>query len=74
MIEYYKVLRAIVNAPRYVPSRLLHADLGISTVREGTTDTSRKYKDKIEIEMNWQPQYLTTQKSPEDSKGISQQT
>ena len=47
-----KVLRAIVNAPWYVPNRLLHADLGISTVREETTNISRKYKYKITAHPN----------------------
>jgi hypothetical protein len=42
-----KVLRAIVNAPWYVPNRILHADLGIPAVREEITNISRKYKDKI---------------------------
>lgn len=47
-----KVLRAIVNAPWYVPNRLLHADLGISTVREEITNNSLKYKDKITVHPN----------------------
>ncbi|PNF41330.1 hypothetical protein B7P43_G17039 [Cryptotermes secundus] len=47
-----KVLRAIVNAPRYVPNRLLHADLGTPTVREETTNISRKYQYKITAHPN----------------------
>jgi hypothetical protein len=46
-----KVLRAIVNAPTYVPNRLLHADLGIPTVREEIINNSRKYKHKITNEL-----------------------
>jgi hypothetical protein len=44
-----KVLRAIVNAPWYVPNRLLHADVGIPTVREEITS---KYKHKITVHPN----------------------
>jgi hypothetical protein len=39
-----KVLRAIVNAPWYVPNRLVSAELGIPTVWEKITNNSRKYK------------------------------
>jgi hypothetical protein len=46
-----KVLRAIVNAPWYVPNRLLRAELGTSTVREEITN-SRKYKQKITVHPN----------------------
>jgi hypothetical protein len=41
------VLRAIVNAPWYVPNGLLHADLRIPTVREEVTKISWRYKEKI---------------------------
>jgi hypothetical protein len=47
-----KVLRAIVNAPWYFPNRVLHADLGIPTVREEITNISRKYKGKITTQTN----------------------
>jgi hypothetical protein len=47
-----KVLLAIVNAPWYVPNRLLHADLGILTVREEITNNSLKYKHKITVHPN----------------------
>jgi hypothetical protein len=47
-----KVLRAIVNAPWYISNGLLHADLGIPTVREEVTKISWKYKGKITIHTN----------------------
>jgi hypothetical protein len=47
-----KVLRAIGNAPWYVPNGLLHADLGIPTVREEVTKIGWKYKGKITIHTN----------------------
>ena len=42
-----KVLRTIVNAPWYIPNRVLHTDLLISTVREGVTKHGTTHKDKL---------------------------
>jgi hypothetical protein len=47
-----RVLRAIVNAPRYVSKGLLHVDLGIATVREDIIIISWKYKGKITTHTN----------------------
>jgi hypothetical protein len=47
-----KVLRAIVNAPWYVPNGLLHADLRIPAVQEEVTNISWKYKGKITTHTN----------------------
>jgi len=42
-----KVLRSIVNAPRYVPNTILHTDLQIPTVKEEITNFSTKYREKL---------------------------
>ena len=42
-----KVLRSIVNAPRYVPNTILHTDLQISTVKAEITSFSTKYREKL---------------------------
>jgi hypothetical protein len=42
-----KVLRIIVNAPRYVPNTLLHTDLQIPTVKAEITNFSIKYREKL---------------------------
>lgn len=42
-----KVLRAIVNAPWYVPNTILHTDFKITTIREEITKSSSKYRNKI---------------------------
>jgi hypothetical protein len=47
-----KLLHTIVNAPWYVPNKQLHTDLGISPVREETTNISYKYKDKLTAHPN----------------------
>ena len=39
-----KVLRSIVNAPRYVPNTILHTDLQIPTVKAEITNFSTKYR------------------------------
>jgi hypothetical protein len=42
-----EVLRIIVQAPWYVPSTVLHKDLGIPTIREEIKNSSKKYKDRL---------------------------
>jgi hypothetical protein len=42
-----KVLRSIVNAPRYVPNTLLHTDLEIHTVEAEITNFRIKYREKL---------------------------
>ena len=42
-----KVLRSIVNAPRYVPNTLLHTDLQIQTVKAEITNFRTKYQEKL---------------------------
>ncbi|PNF22850.1 hypothetical protein B7P43_G16778 [Cryptotermes secundus] len=40
-------LRVLVNAPWYVPNFVLHKDLGIPTVREEITLSSKKYQARL---------------------------
>jgi hypothetical protein len=42
-----KVLRSIVNAPRYVPNTILHTDLQIPTVKAEIMNFSTKYREKL---------------------------
>ena len=42
-----KVLRSIVNAPRYVPNTVLHTDLQIPTVKAEITTFRTKYPEKF---------------------------
>jgi len=42
-----KVLRSIVNAPRYVPNTILHTDLQISTVKAQINNFSTEYREKL---------------------------
>jgi hypothetical protein len=42
-----KVLRTTVNSPWYIPNRLLHTDLQISTVGDEITKFSTKYTGKL---------------------------
>jgi len=42
-----KVLRSIVNAPRYVPNTILHTDLQIPTVKAEITNFSTKHREKL---------------------------
>jgi hypothetical protein len=46
------VLRIIVEAPWYVPSTVLHKDLGIPTIREDIKNSSKKYKDRLQTHPN----------------------
>ena len=42
-----KVLRTIVNAPWYIPNKLLHTDLQIPTIREEVTKFSNNHRAKL---------------------------
>jgi hypothetical protein len=42
-----KVLRSIVNAPRYVPNTIIHNDLQIPTVKAEITNFSTRYREKL---------------------------
>ena len=42
-----KVLRSIVNAPRYVPNTILHSDLQIPTVKAEIPNFNTKYQEKL---------------------------
>jgi carbonic anhydrase len=42
-----KVLRTIVNAPWYIPNRLLHTDQQMSTVRDEIKKFSTNYRAKL---------------------------
>jgi hypothetical protein len=47
-----KVLRAIVNAPWYIPNKVLYTDLKVPTIREEITKFNIKYRDKITTHSN----------------------
>jgi endonuclease/exonuclease/phosphatase family metal-dependent hydrolase len=47
-----KVLRTIVNAPWYVPNKLLHSDLRLRTIPEEINHISSKYNIKIKTHPN----------------------
>lgn len=42
-----KVLRQIVDAPRYVPNYLLHKDLSVPTISEEIARLSKNYRDRL---------------------------
>ena len=47
-----KVLRALVNAPWYIPNSLLYTDLQMSTVRDEITNLSKTYRAKLATHPN----------------------
>jgi hypothetical protein len=47
-----KVLRTLVNAPRYIPNSLLHTALQMSTVRDEIMKFSTNYRAKLFIHPN----------------------
>jgi hypothetical protein len=54
-----KLLRATVNAPRYVTNSMIHSDLGISTVQDVIHDRSNKHRAKLQSHPNPLLQPLT---------------
>ena len=47
-----RMLRATVDAPRYVTNDMIHKDLGIPTVHEVIHDRSIKHRTKLETHTN----------------------
>jgi len=37
----------MVNAPWYIPNKVIHADVKVATIREEITKFSVKFRDKI---------------------------
>jgi hypothetical protein len=63
-----KVLRAIVNAPWYVPNSILHADLSIPTIREEVTKHNITHKDKLRQHPNQLIPILLEEQGPKRLK------
>jgi hypothetical protein len=59
-----KVLRAIVNAPRYISNKVLHTDLKVPTIREEITKFSVKYRHKITTHPNELASTLLEEEEP----------
>ena len=68
------MLRAIVDAPRYVTNDMIHKDLGIPTVHEVTLERSIKHRTKLESHSNPLLQFLPRDNSYEDWKDGGQLT
>ena len=64
----HNVLRAIVNAPWYIPNKVLHADLKVPTIREEITKFSVKYRDKITTHPNELASTLLEEEEPRKLK------
>jgi hypothetical protein len=47
-----KLLRAIVNAPRYITNAMIHSDLGIPTVQDVIHKRSNKHRAKLQSHSN----------------------
>ena len=50
--DFKTILRAITNAPWYVPNRVLHTDLMITTIREEITRHSTAHINKLRQHTN----------------------
>jgi hypothetical protein len=59
-----KVLRATVNAPRYISDKVLHKDLKVPTIREEITKLNIKYRDKITTHPNELASTLLKEEEP----------
>jgi hypothetical protein len=59
-----KVLRATVNAPRYISNKVLHTDLKVPTIREEITKFGVKYRDKITTHPNELASTLLEEEGP----------
>ena len=66
------VLRAIINAPRYISNKVIHADLKVPTVREEMTKFSVKYRDKITAHTNELASALLEEEEPRRLKRFKQ--
>jgi len=59
-----KVLRALVNAPWYIPNSLLHTDLQMATVRDEIMKLSTTYRAKLVTHPNKLTPILLTEPGP----------
>ena len=59
-----KVLRTIVNAPWYIPNKLLHTDLQMPTVREEITKFSTNHRAKLLTHPNELTSSLLNEQGP----------
>jgi hypothetical protein len=59
-----KVLRATVNAPRYISNKVLLTDLKVPKIREEITKFSVKYRDKITTHPNELASTLLEEEEP----------
>jgi hypothetical protein len=63
-----KVLRATVNAPRYISNEVLQTDLKVPTVREEITKFKVNYRDKITTHPNEIASTLLEEEEPRKLK------
>jgi hypothetical protein len=67
-LKYYryqnKVLRAIVNAPRYISNKVWHADLKVLTIRREITKFIVKHRDEITTHPNELASTLLEEEEP----------
>lgn len=47
-----KVLRVIVNAPRYMPNRMIQQDIPIPSIKEEIKNSSVKYRERMSVHPN----------------------
>jgi len=59
-----RVLRTIVNAPWYIPNRLLHTDMQIPTIMEEITKFSTNHRAKLLIHPNELTSTLLIEQGP----------
>jgi hypothetical protein len=59
-----KALRTMVNAPWYVPNKLLHTDLQMPTIREEITKCSTNHRAKLLTLPNTLTSNLLTEQGP----------
>ena len=59
-----KILRTMVNAPWYIPNKLLHTDLQMPTIREEITKFSTHYRAKLDTHQNDLTSKLITKQGP----------
>ena len=54
----------MVNAPWYIPNKLLHTDLQMPTIREEITKFSTHYRAKLHTHPNYLTSKLITKQGP----------
>jgi hypothetical protein len=47
-----KILRTVLNVPRYISNTMIHNDLQMNTVKEVISERTRKYLDKLNARQN----------------------